>query len=490
MEESSPAMPIRIKLNPKFSFDFLGVSVGVEFPPSHLAVLDRPPVSDGRFDRARQIAGECLAALQADDLPRAVERLMALADEHATDQRIHAVRASNRVRVFVLGSQALSERRRSERKDEIVGMILDAVAVYQDIADDARRPTRSLAGTDNAALRTTDGTSSAVVTARNDGASGDEPAPAVRCSNLGWSVGDRRILRDVTVDLMNGSIVGVVGCNGAGKTTLLRLLARDLWPTCGSVSYTRLAGRGFRFERVLDRIAYVPQLPLAFAGGLEYHLRKFAALRGLEGQALSDEVEYIIERFGLGGQRDARWSTLAGGFRTRVDLARATLASPEILILDEPLGPLDSFAQRDYLRHLRDLADSRRDVCVLITSQDMHAVADIADHLIVISDGAVVFSGPPARIEQAYARRAYEFSGRLTLTDLEGAFAGLPHFELRDEGKTRVLITEVTVTADDVLQALMARGETVTYFRDLSRSPHQLLEDVGHAGPAGADADD
>lgn len=476
-------MPIRIKMSPKFSFDFLGVSVGVEFPTSDPAFLDGPPVSDGRFERARQLAGESMTALRDDDLPRAVDRLMALADEYPIEQRAHAVKASNRVRLLMESSEILSEARLLERRDELVAMILEAIAVYQDTAGEAQR-TR---GQRPAARRAPGPTDSGLSrdAADNPTAAGSSPAtavggpaPAVRCQDLGWQVEGRRILSNVSIDLMSGSIVGVVGRNGAGKTTLLRLLARELRPSGGSVSYPQLTERGYRSERVLDRIAYVPQIPIEYVGGLEANLLKFAALRGLQGHALEQEVEYVLERFGLGDRGEARWSALAGGYRTRVDLARSTLASPDILILDEPLGPLDRFAQRDYLRHLRDLADSRRGVCIVITSQDIQAIADIADHILVVRNGIIPFSGPPTQIERTLGHRSYEFAGRLSMTELQTAISRLPHSELREEGDTRVLIADGSVTSRDVLKALIAGGETIRYFRDTSRSPQGLLTDA------------
>ena len=479
-------MTVRIKLRPKFSFGFLGVSVGVEWPEADPLRVDGPPVSDGRFERARQLAAETVAALQADDLPRAVDRLLALADEYPAEQRAPAVMASNRARLLADGAGALSDAGWLARKDELIGLILDTVATYVDIADLARGAAGggTAHAADRSAPRPRDASDGAIDD--RDAAPGRIVGPgeagavaAVRCQALGWNVGDRRILRDVTVDLMPGSIVGVVGANGAGKTTLLRLLAQELRPSSGAVSYPRLHERGYRAERLLDRIAYVPQIPREYVGRLETHLRRFAALRGLQRDALDAEVAFVIERFGLGDHRDAEWTALAGGFRTRVDLARSTLASPDILILDEPLGPLDSAAQREYLRHIRDLADSRRDICVVITSQDVHALVDVADHIIVIRDGSVPFSGPPDLIERMSARRSYEFAGDLAMDELERIFRDIGQPELRDEGTTRVLVTDDTVTANDVLRALVDGGETVRYFRDLSRSPQALIEDRG-----------
>ena len=480
-------MAVWLKLRPKVQLDLPGFSIGFELPLPGPLPFDLP-MSDRRFDRARELADETIAALRGGNLQRAVERLLALADEYPADQRAAAVRISYQARALTESADVLSEASRLERRDQLAGAILDAVATYREAADLA-------AGTGPVSRQAHEDAKLAAASAtgrrhvRAAGGHADDDRVAVRCGNLGWQVDGRWILQGVDVELTSGSIVGVIGRNGAGKTTLLRLLAQDLRASRGSSTYPTLEAHGYRAERLDDRITYVPQIPTTYDGELEANLLMYAALRGLQGQALDDEAAYAIERFGLADLRHAWWSRLSGGFRTRVELARAMLASPDILILDEPLGPLDFVAQREYLQHLRDLAASRRDVCVILSSQDIHAIADVADYLIVIRDGALVFAGSPALIERELGARAYELSGRLTMSELKAALAGLPCLELRDDGASRLLITDATVTARQVLETLIAHGETIQYFRDLSRSAQHLLEDVG-VGDRDADVAD
>ena len=230
------------------------------------------------------------------------------------------------------------------------------------------------------------------------------------------------------------------------------------------------------FRRLRDRITYVRQEPTPYVGQLETHLRRFAALRGIHRDDVDDEVTFAIERFQLGSHRDAEWSALSGGFRTRVDLARSLLASPDILILDEPLGPLDSASQREYLAHLKDIAASRRGVCIILSSQDVHAVTDVADYMIVISEGRVTFAGAPGELPNFATGKAFEFAGRLDMAQLEPMLSRLPEAKLIDHGTTRMLLTNGSVDASQVLKALIEHGETIHYFRDVSRSPQWLLE--------------
>jgi ABC-type multidrug transport system ATPase subunit len=435
---------------------------------------DGPPVSASRYSRARKLAEDTLAALDRKDLVPAADRLLALAAEFQFTERAAATEVSNRVSTLNEIAGKLSPEDQTQRASAIFDEIVALVTKFRTIADQAEHDAAELAPPVlESALRRPiahgrpASASSAVV---------EDAELAAVCVGVSWSAGGKVILDDVSIDLRRGSVVGVVGHNGAGKTTLLRLLAQEIRPTPGEVSYPDLERRLYRFERLLDRIGYVPQISRRYSGGLETHLLAFAALRGLRDDALADEVAFAMERFGLGALKSAQWEELSGGFRTRVDLARATLTAPDLLILDEPLGPLDSPAQREYLRYVRDLADSWRESCVVVTSQDVNAIAEIADHIVVLKDGALLFAGAPDEIERALQRRSFELSGGFTAERLAEIFKDLPSLELQDRGTSHVVHTDTATTARDVLAPLLAADETLRYFRDLSRSPEQLLE--------------
>jgi lipopolysaccharide export system ATP-binding protein len=418
-----------------------------------------------------QLSDESTAALRAGDLSRAVERLHAVADEFPPGERRLAVEMSHRLSALEHPEGLITEDLLVRLRDRLVEGVLNALATYRSDADVAATVDSDNADCEPPADDSTE--TPAPVSLRKPGSGGDS---AIQVDDVGWRVQGRWIVKHLSLELRPGSIVGLLGRNGAGKTTLLRLLAQEIPATTGSIRYPDLAARGMPDRRMLDRIAFVRQEPTPYVGRLEDHLRRYAALRGIRRLDIDDEVEFAIERFQLGRHRRNEWSTLSGGFRTRVDLARCLLASPDILILDEPLGPLDSTSQREYLVHLKDVAASRRGVCIVITSQDIHAVADVADFTIVLSDGRMSYAGAANGVDARTSPKAFEFAGQLELTALEPIVSQLPGARLIDRGLTRVLLTDPSVTTRDVLEALIARGETIRFFRDLSRSPHALID--------------
>ena len=466
-----------LKFTPKLTLNLPFGALAVELPTTEPFQRHSTWRTEHRFRRVCKLARETTAALHAGDLSRAVERLLAVADEFPAADRRDAILMSHRFATLGEAQGLITADIQSKQREELVTDLMDALAKYR---SDAELATHS---DDDVGFHpdqdTADTTMSDV--ARVRGAEVD-PQSAIHCQNLGWRVRNRWILRDVSFQLRRGSIVGVLGRNGAGKTSLLRLLAQEVPATAGLISFPDLSGRVHPFRRLRDRITYVRQEPTPYVGQLETHLRRFAVLRGIHRDDVDDEVSFAIERFQLGSHRDAEWSALSGGFRTRVDLARSLLASPDILILDEPLGPLDTASQREYLAHLKDIAASRRGVCILITSQDVHAVTDVADYMIVISDGRVTFTGAPGKLPDFAAGKAFEFAGRLEMADLEPVLSPLPGAKLIDHGTTRMVLANGSVDASQVLKALIEHGETIHYFRDVSRSPQWLLE-LPHGDP-------
>ena len=459
------------KFTPKLTLNLPFGALAVELPTMDPFPRHSTWRTEHRFKRVCALAHETTAALHAGDLSRAVERLLAVADEFPAADRRDAILMSHRLATLDDAEGLITAEVRARKREELVADLMEALAKYR---SDAELATHS---DDDAGLHPRRDTVAATMA---DAAGADEmavdPGSAVHCQSLGWRIRDRCILRDISFQLRRGSIVGVLGRNGAGKTTLLRLLAHDVPATAGVIRFPDLEGRVQPFRRLRDRITYVRQEPTPYVGRLETHLRRFAALRGIHRDDLDDEVAFAIERFQLGPHRDAEWSQLSGGFRTRVDLARSLLASPDILILDEPLGPLDSASQREYLAHLKDIAASRRGVCIVITSQDVHAVTDVADYMIVINDGRVTFAGAPGELPAFTTGKAFEFAGKLAMAELEPVLARLPGAKLLDHGTTRMLLAHGSVDASDVLEALIAGGETLHYFRDVSRSPQWMLE--------------
>ncbi|MGW3342627.1 ABC transporter ATP-binding protein [Nonomuraea rubra] len=207
----------------------------------------------------------------------------------------------------------------------------------------------------------------------------------LQAQDLGKKYGRRWALRDCTIDVPAGHVVGLVGPNGAGKTTLLKLACGQLAPTSGRISV--LGGPpGDRAH--LARVGFVAQDTPTYAGlTVAEHLRLGARLNSGWDAALAEER---IDRLGLDPGRRA--SRLSAGERAQLALTLGLAKRPELLVLDEPVAALDPLARREFLRGLME-ATAEHELSVLLSS---HLVSDLertCDYLIVLVDSRVRLAG-------------------------------------------------------------------------------------------------
>jgi ABC-type multidrug transport system fused ATPase/permease subunit len=272
------------------------VSVGVDFEASASQGLQGAALSAQRFARTQEFSEQILAAIRRTDIQEAVNRLLALADEFPLPDHAAAVRVSYRLKALNESKNVISPDQWEESRHRLIALLLETLAEYQSIADVGRlaaSQTEATLGTETKGLQFPVSKPQTTLPA------------LVACDALGWNPDDRWALRGVSLNLFPGTIVGVVGLNGAGKTPLLRLLAEVLLPSEGHVSFPAWEGSGLARRAIRGHVAYVAQMPVPYRGGLTPNLRRCAALYGLQGQALQEEVAFVTERFGLSSYRDA-----------------------------------------------------------------------------------------------------------------------------------------------------------------------------------------
>jgi iron complex transport system ATP-binding protein len=221
---------------------------------------------------------------------------------------------------------------------------------------------------------------------------------ALRVSGLRVRLGGF-LLDGVDLDVAPGEWVTVIGPNGAGKSTLLRAIG-GLLPFDGSIELFANASPGRRARARI--VATVPQTPVVPAGMtvFDYVLlgrTPYIPALGRESAADLDAVRDVLERLGLAGFAGRTLHTLSGGERQRAFLARALAQGAPLLLLDEPTSALDIGHQQDVLELVDQL---RRDdgLTVLATMHDLSIAGEYADRLILMADGRVVASGPPAEV--------------------------------------------------------------------------------------------
>ncbi len=220
---------------------------------------------------------------------------------------------------------------------------------------------------------------------------------AVEACGLGKKYRRRWALRDCTLSVPEGRVVGLVGPNGAGKTTLLHLAVGLLAPSAGTIEV--LDGRPGEGPEQLARVGFVAQDTPTYAGlSVAQHLKMGAGLnRGWD----ADLAAKRIEKLGLDPRQ--RTGSLSGGQRAQLALTLAIAKRPRLLLLDEPVASLDPLARREFLADLMEVV-AAEDVSVVLSS---HLVADlerVCDHLIVLAGAKVQLSGDVADLLACHHR--------------------------------------------------------------------------------------
>ncbi len=207
---------------------------------------------------------------------------------------------------------------------------------------------------------------------------------------------ERTALADVTFNVAKGEIFGLLGPNGGGKSTLFRILTTMMAPTSGSAS---IAGRDVVREAAAVRrsIGVVFQSQsLDKALTVEENLRAQGHLYGLRGAGLKARIEWATARLALTGRGRELVSALSGGLRRRVEIAKALLHRPPVLLMDEASTGLDPAARRDLSRSLEELR-AHDGITVLLTTHILEE-AERCDRLMLLHQGSAVTSGTPAEL--------------------------------------------------------------------------------------------
>lgn len=226
----------------------------------------------------------------------------------------------------------------------------------------------------------------------------DPPAPLLMVDNVSKQYGEVRALAGANLQVGRGEFVALLGQNGAGKSTLLQILTGLFAPTGGTVS---VLGIDLQHHpaAALARIGVVFQQPtldleLSVTANLLFH----ADLHGIARREARRRLAVVLDRVGLAAAGNNPVRNLSGGNRRRVELARALLHEPDLLLMDEPTVGLDPASRRDILQHVHTLALEGR-VGVLWTTH-LTDEADAADRVIVLHRGRVLYDGAPAAFKQ------------------------------------------------------------------------------------------
>lgn len=216
--------------------------------------------------------------------------------------------------------------------------------------------------------------------------------------DLHFSYKNRQALRGVSFQIAPGEIFGLLGPNGSGKTTLFRILSTALLPASGKVVFSGLSFAD-QASAIRKKIGVVFQSP-SLDGKLtvEENLFHQGHLYGLCGAELKKRAENRLAKLGLLDRRKERTDKLSGGLKRRVELAKALLHDPELLILDEPSTGLDPGARLDLWTYLAQLNREKK-VTILVTTHLMEE-AEHCGRVAIMDQGKVVALDKPENLKR------------------------------------------------------------------------------------------
>lgn len=216
--------------------------------------------------------------------------------------------------------------------------------------------------------------------------------------NISKSYNKKPVLKDVNCHFKQGEAVGILGPNGAGKTTLFSIIIGLIKTDLGQLllneqNITHLP----MYLRAKLGLGYLPQESSIFRGlTVKDNIKAILEVTYDDKEKIDTRAEELLDEFSIGYLKDKMSTTLSGGERRRLEIARALATEPNFILLDEPLAGIDPIAVMDIKNLVSHLKD--RNIGVLITDHNVRDTLDIIDRAYIIYDGKVLIEGKPSEI--------------------------------------------------------------------------------------------
>ena len=243
-------------------------------------------------------------------------------------------------------------------------------------------------------------------------AEGDGVLSAQRlCKRLGG----RQVLRDVSITVRAGEVVGLLGPNGAGKTTTFYAIVGLIRPDSGNVV---LDGddvtRDPMYVRARKGISYLPQEPSVFRKlTVEDNLRAILETLPISHEERNNRLAALLEELSIAHLAKSKALSLSGGERRRLEITRALVIDPSFMLLDEPFAGIDPIAVLDIQNIVGQLKD--RGIGVLITDHNVRETLGICDRAYILNAGSILEEGTPDAIANSPLAREFYLGQRFTL---------------------------------------------------------------------------
>jgi lipopolysaccharide export system ATP-binding protein len=218
----------------------------------------------------------------------------------------------------------------------------------------------------------------------------------------------RAVVEHVSMRVNQGEIVGLLGRNGAGKTTSFRMIIGMITPNEGQVIFDGVDVTDMpMYRRARRGMGYLSQEPSIFQRlSVRDNLLAILETMDLTREARRRRADQLLEQFGLSHVTDHEARTLSGGERRKLEIARALITNPTMILLDEPFSGVDPIAVEDLQREIRGLKDGG--ISILLTDHNVRETLSVTDRSYIIDSGKVLREGPPKQlINDELVRRTY-----------------------------------------------------------------------------------
>lgn len=215
--------------------------------------------------------------------------------------------------------------------------------------------------------------------------------------------GEAHVLKDVSIDVREGSIFGLLGPNGAGKTTLIRALTRITEPDSGTVFY--------KGQRLTDEIrrsfGYLPEERGLYRKMKVWEQAMYLTrLKGVEKQKASNQLDDWFERFNMQEWRKKRVEELSKGMQQKLQFVIAVAHDPELLILDEPFSGFDPVNTEDIKAEILRLKEERK--TIIFSTHNMSSVEELCDDIALIHNGQNILFGGTQSVRSSFSQNLFE----------------------------------------------------------------------------------
>jgi lipopolysaccharide export system ATP-binding protein len=230
------------------------------------------------------------------------------------------------------------------------------------------------------------------------GGRGPLPRSELRVEQLHKRFKSRTVVRDVSLQVVSGEVIGLLGPNGAGKTTCFYMIVGLIASDGGRIILDQKnLNRMPIHNRARMGLAYLPQEASIFRKlTVAENIKAVLQLRLDDREAIEEQLEVLLNDLHIAHLRNSPAVSLSGGERRRVEIARALATHPRFILLDEPFAGVDPIAVLDIQRIIRFLKE--RQIGVLITDHNVRETLGICDRAYIINDGTVLASGAPEEI--------------------------------------------------------------------------------------------